>query len=99
MIKDGMNFHTTFRNLLKDFSLYEKKYCFNFISLFIISIDFSGKKFLDYLYSLNFIDSPMEVKLKKKAIEENEKSYRIKNTFFHSLKPNIKVDSTGWNKI
>ena len=46
-----------------------------FISLFfILSIDFFfGKKILDYLYSFEFLDSPMEVKLKKKAIEENEK--------------------------
>ena len=72
-----------------------------FISLFfIISIDFFfGKKILHYLYSLNFIDSPMEVKLQRKAIEENERSYRIQNTFFHhSLKPNIKVDS-NWGGI
>ena len=72
-----------------------------FISIFfILSIDFFfGKKILDYLYSFEFLDSPMEVKLKKKAIEENEKSYRIKNAFFHhSLKPNIKVDS-NWGGI
>ena len=67
--------------------------------LFFFIDFFLGKNILEYLYSFDSIDSPIEIKNKRMEIQKNEKSYRIKNSHFHhSLKPNIKIKSF-WGNI
>ena len=67
--------------------------------LFFFIDFFLGKNILEYLYSFDSIDSPIEIKNKRMEIQKNEKSYRIKNSHFHhSLKPNIKTKSF-WGNI
>tara|TARA_A100001011_G_scaffold58811_1_gene58208 strand:- start:98 stop:1282 length:1185 start_codon:yes stop_codon:yes gene_type:complete len=66
--------------------------------LFIFIDFFLGKKILDYLYSFETIKSPIEIKKRRLEIQKKEKSYRIKNSYFHhSLKPNIKTKSFWGN--
>ena len=68
--------------------------------LLLLFIDFFfGNKILDYLYSFDSINSPLEKKKKRLDIEKNEKSYRVKNPYFHhTLKPNVKTKSF-WGNI
>jgi len=76
-----------------------------FISLIItlilfFSIDLiAGNQILNYLYSYEIIQSPEQKRKILDKIKKKEKSYRIKNQFFHhTLKPNTKIES-DWGGI
>ena len=66
--------------------------------LFLFIDFFFGNKILNYLYSFDLIYSPLEARNKQLEKEENEKKYRIKNSYFHhTLKSNIKTKSFWGN--
>ena len=59
---------------------------------------FFGKKILDFLYINNIIVSPERIIAKEREFQEKEKTYRIKNEYFHhSLASNVKAQSTWPN--
>jgi len=59
---------------------------------------FFGKKILNFLYTNNIIVSPEKIISKTREIQEKEKTYRIKNEYFHhTLASNIKVQSRWGN--
>ncbi|OUV60069.1 MAG: hypothetical protein CBC88_03225 [Candidatus Pelagibacter sp. TMED128] len=68
--------------------------------LIFFSVDFFiGKIILNSLYKSNILESPEKIKFKVEQRKKNEKSYRIKNDFYHhTLKSNIKVKSI-WGDI
>ena len=68
-------------------------------SIFLI-IDYSiGKKILELMYNNNIILSPEMKKSEIDRIRSIEKSYRVKNKYFHhTLKPNIEIEST-WGAV
>ena len=74
----------------------------SFFVIFVISLIlfFSidiviGNKILNHLYSLKIIQSPEGKKFKLDKIKIKERSYRVKNQYFHhTLKPNTKIESS-----
>ncbi len=59
---------------------------------------FFGKKILDFLYINNIIISPEKIIAKEREFQEKEKTYRIKNEYFHhTLASNVKAQSTWPN--
>ena len=59
---------------------------------------FFGKKILDFLYINNIIVSPERIIAKEREFQEKEKTYRIKNEYFHhTLASNVKAQSTWPN--
>lgn len=67
--------------------------------LIFFSTDFFfGKNILSFLYESNIIQSPEKIMLEIEERRNNEKSYRIKNNFYHhTLKSNIKAKSIWGN--
>lgn len=58
-----------------------------------------GKSFLNFLHDANIIESPIEKQTRKENLKKIEKSYRIKNKYFHhTLKSNVKIKSS-WGNI
>ena len=66
---------------------------------FTLIVDFFfGKKILDFLYINNIIVSPDRIIAKEREFQEKEKTYRIKNEYFHhTLASNVKAQSTWPN--
>ena len=67
--------------------------------LIFFSTDFFlGKTILNFLYESNIAQSPQKIKLEIEKRENNEKSYRIKNDFYHhTLKANTIAQSIWGN--
>ena len=69
------------------------------ILIFALFDCFIGKNFLNLLYKVNIIESPIKRQIRKENLEKIEKSYRIKNKYFHhTLKSNVKIES-AWGNI
>ena len=68
--------------------------------LIFFSTDFFlGKIILNFLYESNIVQSPQKIKLEIEKRKNNEKSYRIKNDFYHhTLKPNT-IAKSVWGSF